>query len=77
MRRSSSASPPAAASLPVRGALAAEEVLDAAAQAGDVPRQVVPLDHLGDPGLEALAERDHVLEGLVGEDLVQRRPHRR
>src|SRR6266540_5467392 len=40
----------------VAGALATEEVLDAAAQARDVPREVVALDHLRDSVLEALAE---------------------
>ena len=34
-------------------------------------------DHLVDAGLEALAERDHPLEGLLGEHVLERRPRRR
>ena len=56
--------------------LGSEEILDTAAEAGDVPRQAVPLDRTGDACLEPLAERDHARERLVGQHLVERRARR-
>ena len=56
--------------------LGVEEVLDAAAEPGHVPRQRVLVDHLLDAGLEALAERDHARERLLGQHLGERRAHR-
>src|SRR5947209_1400194 len=45
-------------------AFRAEEILDPAAEARDVPRQAVPVDRTGDSCLEPLAKRDHVRERL-------------
>src|SRR3954471_16618081 len=47
-------------------ALGSEEILDSAAEAGDMPGQAVPLDRVRDPGFKALAQLAHVLEGSVG-----------
>src|SRR4029079_2333157 len=55
----------------------AEAVLHPATEPGDMPWRLVGDDHVVDAGLEALAELDHALEGLLGEDPLERRPCRR
>ena len=74
--RSSSGSPPAAASLPVRGRsgrkrYSTRQPIRVTCQGR--PRRV---DHGLDTRLEALAELDHARERLVRQHLAERRPHR-
>src|SRR5207244_2568774 len=57
--------------------LGAEEILDAAAEARDMPREPMTFDRGGYTRLEALAEEDHPRERLVGENLGERSAHRR
>src|SRR6266576_2870717 len=53
-----------------------EEILDTAAETGDVPGQAVPFDRTCDTSLEPFAERDHSSESVVGENLAERGSHR-
>lgn len=60
----------------VSGCVRAEQVLDATAQSHHVPRELARLDHAAHAQLETYAECDHVIERLVGHDLIECRPHR-
>src|SRR4029077_2526961 len=53
-----------------------EEILDTAAEAGDMPRHAVPFERVCASRFKAPAQFDHVLEGRVGQHLTERRAHR-